>query len=341
MNKDYNIIIKVTTSCPGKCKCCIHRQQNFKYKNRSNSQFDLKLFDKICKNLDKLGGKYICLSGGEPTMVNNLEDYIKVAKNYKLATRINTNGWGITKEKVEKWLQLGLDQIVLSVYGTDEEIVTLLRGNRLIFEKSQKALSVLKEIKKSANFIFIIQTIISKYNYKNLPKILEKTIDVNADLFWPSYLEDAKFLPDIRMENINIKEFKNKIIPEMMDVVDKKIKSLPHRKKIKETLKQYYAKKYQDYRYHKRGFKCSLLGRHLTLYPSGVVDPCPGHEYFASEYQKIINEANLDEFMSSDNIDSNSKLAFDYCQYCPQGEHIGINLKGTEFDEHSKKEILK
>ena len=115
MNKNFNFVVKLTTGCPGNCKCCKDRQENFKYKNEKAQIFDINVYKKICANIKKLGGSYICLSGGEPTMVKNLDDYIKIAKQYGLATRINTNGWNVTEENLEQWLYYGLDQIVLSV----------------------------------------------------------------------------------------------------------------------------------------------------------------------------------------------------------------------------------
>ena len=81
MNKDYNFIVKLTTGCPGNCKCCRDRQENFKLKNEKNSIFDIDVFEKICKNIKKLNGSYVCVSGGEPTMIRNIDDYIKIAKN--------------------------------------------------------------------------------------------------------------------------------------------------------------------------------------------------------------------------------------------------------------------
>ena len=80
MNKEFNFIVKLTTGCPGNCKCCRARQKNFKYKNEKNNIFDINVYEKICKNIKKLNGTYICLSGGEPTMVKNIDEYIKLEK---------------------------------------------------------------------------------------------------------------------------------------------------------------------------------------------------------------------------------------------------------------------
>ena len=223
MNKDYNFIVKLTTGCPGNCKCCRDRQENFKLKNEKNSIFDIDVFEKICKNIKKLNGSYVCVSGGEPTMVRNIDDYIKIAKKYKLATRINTNGWNVTKENLESWLKNGLDQIVLSIYGLDENSIIETRGNRLIFDKSMRAVEVIKELKKKYKFIFIIQTIIMKENYKQMPQLLNYAIDSDTNLFWPSYLEDAINLPEVRLSCEEINDFKNNIIPKMKEIINKKV----------------------------------------------------------------------------------------------------------------------
>ena len=37
MNKNFNFIVKLTTSCPGNCKCCRDRQKHFKYKTQNQT----------------------------------------------------------------------------------------------------------------------------------------------------------------------------------------------------------------------------------------------------------------------------------------------------------------
>lgn len=341
MNKEYNFIVKLTTNCPGNCKCCTNRQKNFKHKNENHQVFDIKIFEKICQNIKKLNGSYICLSGGEPTMVKNIDEYINVAHNYGLATRINTNGWNVTEENLEKWLQKGLDQIVLSIYGLDEESIIKTRGNRLIYDKSINATNVIKKLKQKYQFIFIIQTIIMKDSYKELPKLLEFAIDNNANLFWPSYLEDAVNLPEIRMNQEEIKKFKQEIIPQMKKIVKEKIKNKEILKNIEISLDSYYNDGIEEYIYHKDKENCHWAGNHFTFYPNGIIDPCPGHEYFKSQYQYKIDYENIDEFMKIENLKRHSNTCYEYCKYCPQGVHHEISFMPQNFHEHNKKEEIK
>ncbi len=340
MNKDFNFIIKLTTNCPGRCKCCKNRQKNFKYKNENNTIFDINVFEKICANIKKMKGTYICLSGGEPTMIENIDDYIIIAKKYGLATRINTNGWNITKEKLEKWLKDGLDQIVLSVYGLDKESVIESRGNSFIFNKTLTTTKIIKELKEKYKFIFIIQTIIMKSNYNQLPELLKFAIENKANLFWPSYLEDAINLPEIRMDEKSIKVFKENIIPKMKQIVIDNINNEKIVDNIMKSLNKYYNDGTNLYEYHKNGENCHWAGKHFTFYPNGTIDPCPGHEYFKSDYQYKINYDKINDFMKLENLTKSKEKCYDYCKYCPQGMHHEISFMPISFNEHNSKEEI-
>lgn len=341
MSKEYNFIVKLTTNCPGNCTCCKNRQENFKYKNEKSMVFDINVFKKICYNIRRLNGEYICLSGGEPTIVKNIDEYVRIAHSYGLATRINTNGWNVTEDNLEKWLKNGLDQIVLSVYGLDIESIVKTRGNKLIHAKAMNAVQVIKRLKKKYNFIFIIQTIIMKDTYRNLPELLDFVIDSNANLFWPSYLEDAVNLPEIRMSKESINDFKTEIIPKMRKIARKRINDKEILLNIEQSLDSYYNDGTEDYIYHKNGENCHWAGKHFTFYPNGIVDPCPGHEYFKSDFQYKIDYNNIDEFMKIENLQKCANTCFEYCKYCPQGVHHEISFMAKNFNEHNKKEELK
>ena len=99
---NYTSVIKVTLGCPGMCKSCTNRRSLFSKKKNDNGTMDLNLFSRICNELKTLGGKYVSLSGGEPTILPNLDQYIEIAKNNNLAVRINTNGWGFTEKNLSK-----------------------------------------------------------------------------------------------------------------------------------------------------------------------------------------------------------------------------------------------
>lgn len=144
-------------------------------------------------------------------MLPNLIEYIKIAKQNKLVTRINTNGWGITEEHLTKWLDEGLDQVCLSIYGLSSKDVAAIRGNKEIHRRSMNALEILSNARCGRPFLFIMQTIIMRSSYTIIPKLVAKSFKSKCDFFWPSYLEDAFNLPGLRLEKTDIFDFKNNV----------------------------------------------------------------------------------------------------------------------------------
>lgn len=339
-NQNYNFVVKLTLNCPGNCACCTNRQKSFLSKKDSNKPFDIKIYKKICNNIVKLNGSYVCISGGEPTIVPNIDEYIKIANDCGLSVRINTNGWSVTEEKLNCWLDNGLDQVVLSVYSIDPEIMLLTRGNPEIYNRTMRAAEILKNAHKSRKFMYIMQTIIMKNNYREIPDLLSFAIDNGCDRFWPSYLEDACNLPGIRMLPELVKEFRGNVIPKMQQVIQQKIVDKEKAKELIEAAGGYYDNPFDNYIYHAPNEYCKWSGSHFTFYPNGTVDPCPGHEYFSSPYQFHIDYDNIDEFMTLDSFKKWEGLVFDYCQYCPQGKHREINLGAKEIHEHAGRNQL-
>ena len=324
----YNFVIKLTTNCPANCKCCINRKKEIKLKDENNKTFDKTDFERICQCLKKMKGSYICLSGGEPTIVSNINEYFYIAHKNKLATRINTNGWNITKEKMKEWLTLGLEQIVLSIYSLDKTTLKTIRGNEELLNKSLNAAKILSEFRENYDFTFVIQTVIMKDNYNEMAEILKFAIENNVDIFWPSYLEDAFNLPLIRMQKKDIAKFKKDIIPKMKMVIYNSWIDTHQSQYLEVCLDNLYRKEYNNYIYHDKSFKCNWLGKHLTFYPNGTVYPCPGHDYFSSSIQYKIDYSKIDELFIDSLLKNINNMPAN-CKYCPQGVYQEINLQNV------------
>lgn len=328
MSNGLNVVVKVTTNCPANCKCCINRKNKIRYAKENNLVFSLADFRKVCRSIQTAGAEYVCISGGEPTFLPNLEDYLMIANEYGLRTRLNTNGWGVTNERFSKWIELGLEQVVLSVYSLNRENMKKIRGSGKLYDKTLFAASVISKYRKENKrpFTFIIQTVIMRDNYREMPSLLEFAIDHGADYFWPSYLEDAINLPLARMEKENIDEFRRKVVPCMKEIIGDRYSSKEIVNYLNQCVDKYYAEDFSEYIYHKERFVCDWLGRHLTLYPNGMVYPCPGHEYFSSNCEYSMN---YDEALSTlrlDQIRANQNKYSENCKFCPQGVHQELKL---------------
>ena len=336
MKKEYNFMVKLTTLCPGNCKCCKNRLSEFKKIDSNEKFFNINNFENLCRAIKNIGGTYIALSGGEPTIVPNLLDFIKIAKTYGLATRLNTSGFNINKENIREWLDAGLDQIVLSIYGIDFETYSKTRGNASMYKKGYEALKIISEMKEKYNFIFILQTVIMKDNYMQMNDLLNLAINYHADKFWPSYLEDAINLPDVRLTSNEITKFKIEVKPLMKNTL---INHQMYSDENANNLKDIYNNDYIDYIYHDLSFRCHHLGKHLSFYPNGRIDLCCGFEY-TNNCSRYIDYNNIESVLTKEFMQQFENEKIEYCKYCPQGLHREINLSGLYFDEYDGKECL-
>lgn len=260
-----------------------------------------------------------------------------MAHNARLATRLNTSGFYINEDKVKRWLDLGLDQIVLSIYGIDEDTVNQTRGNSMIFKKSLKALEVLSELKLKYNFIFIIQSVIMNDNYNQIDKILNLAIKSHADKYWPSYLEDAINLPESRLSINQINDFRECVKPKIKEVL---LNNNLNNGNNLQNLEDIYKETYSNYVYHDDNFNCIHKGNHLSFFPDGRIDPCCGFEYICDKERMYIDYNKIESILTTDFMESLSKRKIEYCKYCPQGLHRELLLRDNDFHEYSGKESL-
>lgn len=322
---NLNIVFKLTTVCPAQCTCCINRKNKMKMENENNVTFDLSLFKRICEIIKNIGAEYVVFSGGEPTCLPNLTDYFIIAHDYGLKIKMNTNGWNITENLLKHWIDLGLEEVILSIYSLNKENVKRIRGNDKLYTKSLEAISILS--RHTSEIKLILQTVIMKNNYAELPALLDLAFTQKANLFWASYLEDAINLPESRMEPVDIQHFKASIVPQMKDVISKCVIESKRREYLVAEVSKYYMDQYHGCRYHDIGYKCEWLGRHITFYPNGMAYPCPGHEYFYSSNERHFDYGQIDGKSIVDFLDKNQELTPQYCVYCPQGCHHELKLK--------------
>lgn len=333
---EYIFATKVTTACPCNCAFCSNRKETHK-KRESNGTLAIELFEEYCKAIVNVGGKYICLSGGEPTILSNLEEYIKMAKKYDLVVRVNTNGWGVTNERLSSLLDAGLDQIIMSVYSLDKSKMERIRNREGIFDRAMNALEVIKSAKATRKFLFIVQTIIMKENYKEIPDILRVAIKSKADVFWPSYLEDAQNNIEANLDEEDILDFTENVIPRMKHCFEECIENKSLASANIQNCNKFFKpdslrKDFSMGIYHHALCNCNLLNRYACLHVNGNLTPCTRYEYDTGEINfKFTDIDSLKEFFAQD-----KKPAEEYCKYCPEGEHIGFDLSSSDIDEYSK-----
>lgn len=115
-------IVQEVSKCNLKCPYCYHGD---KLKGRNYSISKDVYFDIINQLVEK-GGDYIEISGGEPLLHPQIDDFIKIAKDKGLRVKLITNGTLISKMNIE--IVSLVDELAISIDGSNAYEHDKIRG---------------------------------------------------------------------------------------------------------------------------------------------------------------------------------------------------------------------
>ena len=141
------LMINVTHNCNLKCHLC--------YIPERDKEKDLSL-DKIKEAIRKYPGKLIALSGGEPTLREDLPEIISYIKEVNKISIMATNGIKLADYDYARSLkEAGLFVLNFSCNGFTEDVFLAIENARLLDQK-MKALENVKKLGIKTQFSFTI-----------------------------------------------------------------------------------------------------------------------------------------------------------------------------------------
>lgn len=122
-----DLTLEITNYCLLACLHCSSEANR-----RSSEQLSLQVIKEVMNDFKELGGKRIEISGGEPLCYGELPEVIRHAKKLDLETSLFSCGVfdrallkqndGLLSRKVRQLRKLGLDEVVVSLHGSYEEL---------------------------------------------------------------------------------------------------------------------------------------------------------------------------------------------------------------------------
>jgi MoaA/NifB/PqqE/SkfB family radical SAM enzyme len=103
--------IYVDTACNLKCPTCNY----WRAPRKDTLSFDL--YEKVIRDLGRMGCYYASLSGGEPFMLPDIFARLSLAKKHIPYVHAVTNGTLFNEEKVKRLAETGIDEISVSIDG--------------------------------------------------------------------------------------------------------------------------------------------------------------------------------------------------------------------------------
>jgi len=158
--------VELTSGCNQKCIFCYNvwkegcsKTSCIKTPTREQHH---KIVDKIIKNevFD------VILSGGEPLLIPYLEELIKKFAMKKISTMIITNGMLLTKGRVKKLKEAGLESIQVSLHHFKESINEEITGIKGSYKKTIEGIKNIIEI-IGADFLNVNMVVVPK-TYKEV-----------------------------------------------------------------------------------------------------------------------------------------------------------------------------
>lgn len=177
------VLLEVTDRCNLNCKFCFANGGTGEAdtRNASGAQEENKAriselpLDKLKSNIQDIVSQckepLLQLSGGEPTLRDDLPELVKFAKKAGCSyVQINTNGIRLATDEayVKALAEAGTDIIFLQFDGTKDEIYEKLRGKALL-EIKKKAI---ENCSKERMGVTLVPTIVSGVNDQNIGDLI-------------------------------------------------------------------------------------------------------------------------------------------------------------------------
>ena len=178
----WSVSVEPCNICNLKCKQCPSGLGLLK-RERTN----IKISD-FCQVVDQIYSTTLNLFlyfQGEPFVNKHFIEMVKYAKQKNIYTVTSSNGHFIDMDTAEKTVLSGLDKIIISLDGYNQQTYEVYRkgGNFSVVLKAIENLSVAKKKLHKKNPIIEVQTLATSYNENNLKKIKKMAFLLGADKF--------------------------------------------------------------------------------------------------------------------------------------------------------------
>jgi MoaA/NifB/PqqE/SkfB family radical SAM enzyme len=192
-------ILAITYRCQARCPHCYARDGSFGV----GPEMSTEEFRAVLGRLKDLGTLQVFFTGGEPLLRGDLFDLVAHAHHLGLLTRLNTNGYLLTRACAAELKRAGLNQCGISIDDADPSVHDRLRGLPGAFERAMQGFRYLGEYS-------IDKKILGYVTHENISGGLERIIELGRKIKANSIFFNIPFqagrLSDRREEVLSDKE---------------------------------------------------------------------------------------------------------------------------------------
>lgn len=172
------VLVEVTARCNLRCPVCFAESGDSECKpeksggRKSIAEKSVNDLFEDFKSLIEKECRFIQLSGGEPTVRNDLPEIVEAAKRAgATSVQLNSNGLRLGKEPeyTKRLADAGLDFVFMQFDGMDDEVYQILRGRPLLKEK----LEAIRVCGENGIGVTLVPTVVPCVNVHQIGEIIK------------------------------------------------------------------------------------------------------------------------------------------------------------------------
>jgi pyrroloquinoline quinone biosynthesis protein E len=170
--RPYTLVAELTYRCPLRCVYCSNPLDY----DRHRDELDAGAWLRVLREAEALGVVQVNLTGGEPLVRDDLEALIECARGLDLYTNLITSGIPLTRERLARFRELGLDNVQISIQDVSAGASDRIAGLRSFDRK----LTVARWVKE-LGFPLTVNTVLHRDNLDHVPEIIAMAEELSAD----------------------------------------------------------------------------------------------------------------------------------------------------------------
>jgi len=166
------LLAELTYRCPLQCPYCSNPLEMEKSANELSSAEWCDVF----RQAAELGVLQVHLSGGEPCVRHDLEQILAGAVRAQLYTNLITSGVTLTRDRLARMRDMGLDHVQLSIQDMDPGNADLISGYKGGLPKKREVASWVREL----DLPLTINVVVHRHNIGNIAAMIDYAVDAGA-----------------------------------------------------------------------------------------------------------------------------------------------------------------
>jgi pyrroloquinoline quinone biosynthesis protein E len=170
--RPYTLVAELTYKCPLRCVYCSNPLDYA----RHGDELDTTTWRRVLAEAEQLGVVQVNLTGGEPLVRDDLEALVEEARRLDLYTNLITSGIPLTRARLQRLRDLGLDSVQVSIQDVRAPASDRIAGLPTFTRKIEVARWV-----KALELPLTLNTVLHRDNVDRADEVVALAEDLGAD----------------------------------------------------------------------------------------------------------------------------------------------------------------